>query len=91
MMERLGLYRLEQGRVVNGRPVYAKEGDGNWWLYYAVDQKWWVAATANKDAGMAAGAASSMELNLLDPTQGQRWQVYDGSKFVEQASVRVRR
>ena len=78
--------------VQKGRPVYAKEGNLNMWLYYAVDQKWWVAATANKDAGMAAGAASSMELNLLDPTQGQRWTVSlggAGSNWEEQASVRV--
>ena len=54
-----------------------------------MNQKWWVAGTASKDAGKASGYAYSMEPNLPDPTQGKRWQVYDGSKFVEQASVRV--
>ena len=72
-------------QVQNGRPVYAKEGDGNAWLYYAVDQCWWVSGTASKDAGKASGWAQSMELNLLDPTQGQRWKVAG----TEQASVRV--
>ena len=76
-------------QVQNGRPVYAKEGDGNAWLYYAVDQQWWVSDTESKDAGKAAGWAQSMELNLLDPTQGQRWRVYNGTKWEEQASVRV--
>ena len=83
-----GMFRPTD-QVQNGRPVYAKEGNGNMWLYYAVDQKWWVAGTASKDAGKASGYAYSMEPNLPDPTQGKRWQVYDGSKFVEQASVRV--
>ena len=76
-------------QVQNGRPVYAHEGHSNAWLYYAVDQAWYVSNTESKDAGKAAGWAQSMELNLLDPTQGQKWSVYDGTKHVEQASVRV--
>ena len=77
-------------QVQNGRPVYAKEGDGNAWLYYAVDQCWWVSGTASKDAGKTSGQAYSMEPNLLDPTQGQRWRVATGGgNWEEQASVRV--
>ena len=77
-------------QVQNDRPVYAKEGDGDTWLYYALEQRWTVSSTESKDGNTTFSYAQSVETNLVDPALGKRWVVAVNRKLVEQGSVVIR-
>ena len=83
----IGKY-MATGDVQNGYPLYQKVGNKDRWLYVASNGCWNAYNTASKEASKTNGDARCMELNLFDPTHG-KWEVYDGSKWVEQGSLVV--
>ena len=66
---------------LNDKPVYAKEGDADRWLFFATDKSWYVTTgrenmTANKAAGI-----THTETGLAHPAAAKAWRVWDGSKW----------
>ena len=78
---------------LNGKTVYAKEGDEGIWLYFATDGSWWVSNTVSKEGNKAAGFAYT-EVGLAHPGAAKNWRVTIGGKFEPQpvlSSVMVSR
>ncbi len=69
--------------TLNGKPVYSKEGESDWWLYFGTDRAWFVSNTANKEANKCLGWART-ETGLLHPTAAKAWTVNIDEKFVPQ-------
>ena len=76
-----GTYVLTAERL-NGKPVYAKVGDADRWLFVRTDGKWRAGATSKEltDNAESAGNASS-EADLAHPAAAKAWQVWDDSKW----------
>ena len=68
---------------LNGKPVYAKEGDAHKWLFFAKDMHWWISNTVSKEENMNGGFAYSEE-GLAHPGAAKSWRVYAGGGFEPQ-------
>jgi hypothetical protein len=85
-----GLYELT-GDVHNEHPLFRKVDEPNRWLFFAGDENWWFSDTDTKReaADEASGWAVSAEPNLLLPQDATAWEVWDGTDFELQTSLRV--
>ena len=86
-----GTYVLTAERL-NGKPVYAKEGDADRWLYFATDKSWYVSPTASKEGNNPAGWGHT-EVGLVHPAAAKEWTVVVDGQFVAQpveVSIMVR-
>ena len=70
---------------LNGKPVYAKEGDADRWLFARKDGKWGAGASTDEltENDENAGWAIT-ETCLAHPAAAKAWKVWDGSKWVAQ-------
>eukprot|EP00729_Bicosta_minor_P008247 gene8247-biopygen25007 len=73
----------------NGKPVYSKDGNADWWCYCAPDGCWYVTITPDKDANKNAGRAASTEVGLAAPHLAKAWQVFVNGAFVLQPAVKL--
>ncbi len=86
-----GTYVLTAERL-NGKPVYAKKGDADRWLFFATDKRWFASDTVSKEGNKTVGSAYT-EPGLAHPATAKTWQVWDGSKTAAQpvdVSIMVR-
>jgi hypothetical protein len=87
----MGVYQLMEGKVVNGRAVWQKQGGTTErCLYCSNNRSWYVGNRENMEKGENKGI---MFLDTVALTPGQARpsevrKVYDGRKFVEAAEAR---
>ena len=76
--------------VSEGMTVYRKRDDADRWLeYYAPRRQWVVTYTEVRGTGLSSAWLISDPPRLPDHTLGSVWQVFDGTKIVDQQSVSV--
>jgi hypothetical protein len=87
----MGVYKLMEGKVVNGRAVWEKQGgDEECFLYNGGNSKWLVSDRENMEKGKAAGLMF-LDTAALTPDQARPSEVLkvsDGRKLVEAAEAR---
>ena len=72
--------------------VYQKVVDGNVWLEYNVASKsWQVKPKASKGTSLSWANCSVFSKRLPQECPAGKWYVYDGTKFVPQPAIKVRR
>jgi hypothetical protein len=87
----MGVYKLMEGKVVNGRAVWQKQGGSKeLFLYCGNINRWFIGKRERMEKGENKGC---MRLNsaALTPDQAhpsEVCQVYDGRKFVDAAEAR---
>jgi hypothetical protein len=94
----MGVYQLMEGKVVNGRAVWQKQGgtkcaqyrNEEWFLYNAGNSKWLVSNMEDMEKGKAAGLMflTSAALTPDQARPSEMCKVDDGRKFVEVAEAR---
>ena len=86
-----GTYKCT-AEVINGRQVYAKNGNADTWSYFATNGKCVVTSTASKEANDGFGWAHT-EVGLATPIDAEVWRVHVGDGKWErqplQATVEV--
>lgn len=71
--------------LLNGKPVYYKEGRTDCWLFYRSDGKWAAGTTSSQLAMNAADAGTATsEVGLAHPAAAKLWQVSYGFMAVGQ-------
>jgi hypothetical protein len=91
----MGVYSLMEGKVVNGRAVWQKQG-GHFGglLYYSADSEWYFSEREHMEAGNGTGYMHLISA-ALTPDQSRPsevWEVDDGTgKWVASPEVKVRR
>jgi hypothetical protein len=87
----MGVYELMEGKVVNMRVVWQKQGGTQeLFLYCANNRKWLVSTRGNMEKGEAIGSMF-LATAALTPDQArpsEMCQVHDGREFVEVAEAR---
>ena len=68
---------------LNGKPVYAKEGDMERWLIFGPDKFWMASHTVNK-AENGTDCVAYTELGLAHPGAARSWEVWRGDKWEPQ-------
>ena len=69
--------------MYNGKQVYVKEGDPNWWLLFAKNSMWMVMDTEDKNDNDSTGMCES-DVRVDHPTLAKTWQVAVDGKFCDQ-------
>jgi hypothetical protein len=85
----MGVYQLMEGKVVNGRAVWQKQG-GTIELFLYCSQKWWISTREQMEKGNTLGAMV-LATAALTPDQARPsdvCKVSEGRKFVEAAEAR---
>jgi hypothetical protein len=85
----MGVYQLMEGKVVNGRAVWQKQG-GTTELFLYCSQKWWISKREQMEKGKAAGYMF-LATAALTPDQARPsdvCKVSEGRTFVEAAEAR---
>ena len=81
-----GTYMYTEERL-NGKTVYSKRGDDSKCLFFANNNKWFVAIKDDKvKAGKPCGLAET-EACLSHPTLAKQWTVWDGKAWQPQPVV----
>ena len=75
------------GELHNGRPLYQRVDDPNFWLRYTKNGFWMVSDTAAKDANNVRGYNCSVEIGLALPTLATEWKVWQDGKWVVAAGM----
>jgi hypothetical protein len=87
----MGVYKLMEGKVANGRAVWQQQGGTTeLFLYRANSSKWHVSTRKNMEKGKNTGFMV-LDTAALTPDQARPsdvLQVYDGRQFVEAAEAR---
>jgi hypothetical protein len=89
--ELMGVYKRMEGKVVNGRAVWQKQGgDKERFLYNASTGSWFVSSRGNMEEGKATGIMllTSAALTPDQARPSEMCQVSDGRQFVEAAEAR---
>lgn len=68
---------------LNGKPVYAKEGDAQNWLFFGKGMNWSISNTASKEENKLDCYAYSEE-GLAHPGAAKSWRVSAGGGFEPQ-------
>jgi hypothetical protein len=87
----MGVYQLMEGKVVNGRAVWQKQGGTTeLFLYYSHNSRWFVSKRENMEKGKTAGCMllTSAALTPDQARPSEMCKVSDGRKFVEAAEAR---
>ncbi len=87
-----GTYVLTAEQL-NGKPVYAKEGDNGRWLFFSTTNKWFVTSGRNVIIADKAAGLAFTEAGLAHPAAAKVWQVIvDGNFKIQpvEASTMVR-
>jgi hypothetical protein len=76
----MGVYSLVEGKMVDGRAVWQKQGEQEWFLYYACNSRWMVSIREHMEVG---GTVCTMYLNstALTPDRArpsEMWNVGSG-------------
>jgi hypothetical protein len=90
----MGAYELMEGKVVSGRAVWQKQGGGRErFLYYSSNSIWYVSDREDMETGIPAGFMMLLSAALTpDQTRpSEFWEVYDGTQWVANPEVGVRR
>jgi hypothetical protein len=90
----MGVYALVEGKVVSGRAVWQKQGEGEeTFLYYSGNGEWYSSDREDMEAGNGTGfmALVSAALTPDQSRPSEQWEVDDGTKLVVSSEVRVRR
>jgi hypothetical protein len=89
----MGMYQLMEGKVVNGRAVWQKQGGTQELFLYCANNhitSWLVGKREQMEKGQSTGYMC-LATAALTPDQARPWdvrQVHDGSKVVEAAEAR---
>jgi hypothetical protein len=86
----MGVYQLMEGKVVNGRAVWQKQGGSTEKFLYCANSKWFISNRENMEKGAYTGLMF-LATAALTPDQARPsevCQVSDGRKFVEAAEAR---
>ncbi len=75
---------------LNGKLLYAKEGDNDKWLFLRKDGMWCAGATSKELAENASNAGyAQTEAGLAHPTVAKAWKVYDDGWEAQQVEVTI--
>jgi hypothetical protein len=90
----IGVYVLVEGKVVNRRAVWQKQGGGGEerFLYYSSTSRWYFSAREDMETGSAEGFMSLASV-ALTPDRARSsavWEVSDGTQWVANPEVQVR-
>jgi hypothetical protein len=91
----IGVYALEEGKVVSGRAVWQKQDEGEETFLYCSGNGEWV--FSDREGMMEPGKPGgfmSLSSAALTPDQARPsevWEVSDGTKLVASSEVQVRR
>jgi hypothetical protein len=95
--DKMGRYELMEGKIVNGRGVWqrkeGKEGQKDWYLYYARDQRWLIDDKENMEAGKGVGwvhSAAAATARSPDKAPAGKWGVWDGKSWPKAPKVGAR-
>jgi hypothetical protein len=87
----MGVYKLMEGKVVNGRAVWEKQGGSTELFLYCSDKsEWFIGKRERMEKGENEGSMF-LDTAALTPDQARPsevCQVYDDRKFVEAAEAR---
>ncbi len=61
--------------VHNDKPVYAKEGDADRWLFFAADKTWMVANTVSDEESKLTRVFAQSSVGLAHPGAAKKWEV----------------
>jgi hypothetical protein len=90
----MGAYELMEGKVVSGRAVWQKHGGGEeTFLYCSSSSSWCLSNRENMETGKPSGFMNMISA-ALTPDQSRPsevWQVDDGTQWVANPEVGVRR
>jgi hypothetical protein len=90
----MGAYELMEGKVVNRRAVWQKQGgQRERFLYYASNNSWVVSKRERMEAG-STKCMVTLTTTALTPDQARPsdvWRVGDAGRFVDAPEVRVQR
>jgi hypothetical protein len=96
----MGIYKLLEGKEMNGRGVWQMNGRGVWqiYIYYAQRTKpddkrwhWWIKQCSPPCNWRATGDMMVFSTALTPDQVTETWQVNDGTAFVDAPKVRARR
>jgi hypothetical protein len=90
----MGAYELMEGKVVSGRAVWQKQGGGQErFLYYSGDSDWCFSDREDMETAIPAGfmILASAALTPDQTRPSEVWQVGDGTQWVANPEVQVRR
>jgi len=84
----LGDYRLEEGRWIEGRPIFKKVGGETRFLFVSEEEAQWEIRSSTTDtayirSGKATNSPASPEAESSVHAGVTRWTYWDGSSFVE--------
>jgi hypothetical protein len=89
----MGVYSLVEGKMVDGRAVWQKQGEQEWFLYYASNSKWMVSNRECMENGSTVGLMF-LNTTALTPDRArpsEEWEVGNGTDWVANPEVKVRR
>jgi phage terminase Nu1 subunit (DNA packaging protein) len=87
----MGVYQLMEGKVVNGRAVWQKQGGTTELFLYRAHHSMWLVSTGEQMEKGKNNGYMSLATAALTPDQArpsEMCKVHDGRKFVEVASAR---
>jgi hypothetical protein len=90
----MGVYALVEAKVVSGRAVWQKQGEGEeTFLYYSAGGEWIFSTREHMDTGNTGGFMhqSSAALTPDQVRPSEVWDVYDGTQWETRPEVQVRR
>jgi hypothetical protein len=89
MHDLMRVYKLMEGKEVNGRGVWQMARGQEYFMYYSSDEAWYIGRRASMEAGEGAGY---MYVASSAPTPDQvteTWRVHDGTASVDAPNVRA--
>jgi hypothetical protein len=89
----MGVYKLMEGKEVNGRGVWQMAGGWDHFMYYSDDKEWWVGDRENMEAGRDEGWMYVDSAALTPDQVTETWVVStpDGKTWVNTPEVMARR
>jgi hypothetical protein len=86
----MGMYKLMEGKEVNGRGVWKGAGGLELFMYYGSNKQWMINGRAHMEAGEDVGWISVASTALTPDQITETWKVYDGTAHVDAPKVRAR-
>jgi hypothetical protein len=88
----MGVYKLMEGKEVNGRGVWQMAGGQEYFMYYGSNKEWVIGNRECMEAGEAAGWMIVASAALTPDQVTETWKVTPaGGTFVDAPKVRARR
>jgi hypothetical protein len=88
----MGMYKLMEGKEVNGRGVWQMAEGQEYFIYYSSSKEWYIGGRASMEAGKAAGWVRVASTALTPDQVTETWQVADmvAKAWVDAPKARAR-